>query len=215
MRTYVANGGTAIMTGYSAKVDDTGKWFDTPLPGRLTDVFGLRTNAFYRSDQPLKVAFDGHTITGSDPYYEVLELGTATPLATFTNTSEHSAAITINHFGKGVAIYLATAPQAELMGPLVRSLYAATGIKRGPSTPPGVIARDVDGRTLFVNMTQVRQTVDIASPRVWRPFPQGVLEPYRSGTARRRAGAMTGWPIGDRRRATRRAFRALRVTVPC
>ncbi len=39
IRAYVKNGGTVVMTGYSAKVDATGKWFDTPLPGGLTDVF--------------------------------------------------------------------------------------------------------------------------------------------------------------------------------
>jgi beta-galactosidase len=159
VRQYVANGGTVIMTGYSAKVDETGKWFETSLPGRLSDVFGLRTNAFYRADQPLKVTFEGQTLTGSDPYYEVLELGTAKPLATFESTPQKSAAITVNQFGKGQAIYVATAPQAELLGPLVRSLYPALGIKRGPSTPPGVIAREVDGRTLYVNTTQGPITV--------------------------------------------------------
>jgi len=52
VRDYVANGGTVIMTGYSAKVDETGKWFESPLPGRLSDVFGLRTSAFYRPSNP-------------------------------------------------------------------------------------------------------------------------------------------------------------------
>ena len=159
VRRYVANGGTVIMTGYSAKVDETGKWFETSLPGRLSDVFGLRTNAFYRAEHPLKVSFEGQTLTGSDPYYEVLELGTAKPLATFADTPQKGAAITVNHFGKGQAIYVATAPQAELLGPLVRSLYPALGIKRGPSAPPGVIAREVDGRTLYVNTTQTAITV--------------------------------------------------------
>jgi beta-galactosidase len=159
VRKYVANGGTVIMTGYSAKVDETGKWFETPLPGRLGDVFGVRTNAFYRAEQPLKVSFDGATLTGSDPYYEILEPSTATPLATFANTPQHSPAITINHYGKGQAIYVATAPQSELMGPLVRSLYAKLGITPGPKTPAGVIAREVDGRTLYVNTTQAPVSV--------------------------------------------------------
>ena len=37
------------MTAYSAKVDENNQWYDTPLPGRLTDVFGLRTNEFYNA----------------------------------------------------------------------------------------------------------------------------------------------------------------------
>ena len=113
VRRYVANGGTLIMTGYSAKVDATGKWFGTPLPGGLTDVFGLRTNEFYRSWNPLIVSFQGKQLTGSDNYYEVLEPSTAKTLAIFENTPAKSPAITINKFGKGRAIYLATAAQAQ------------------------------------------------------------------------------------------------------
>jgi beta-galactosidase len=162
IRRYVANGGTVIMTGYSAKVDATGKWFDTPLPGKLTDVFGLRTNEFYRSWNPLSISFQGKTLTGSDNYYEVLEPSTANALAVFENTPAKSPAITINKFGKGQAIYLATATQAPFIEPLVRSLYDELGIERGPATPDGVVARQVDGRTLYVNTRNAPATVHFA-----------------------------------------------------
>lgn len=165
IRHYVANGGTVIMTGYSAKVDGTGKWFETPLPGRLTDVFGLRTDAFYRSRQPLKVSFDGQELTGTDPYYEVLEPSTAKVIATFENTPQKSPAMTVNHFGKGQAIYLATASQAAFMAPLVRSLYAKLGINPGPATPKGVVARTVDGRTMYVNTNDTPVTVSFSGSR--------------------------------------------------
>jgi len=161
VRKYVANGGTVIMTGYSAKVDETGKWFETPLPGRLGDVFGVRTNAFYRADAPLKVMVGGEMRTGSDTYYEVLEPSTAKPLAMFENTPEKSPAITINSYGKGKAIYLATAAQPAFIEPLIRSLYGTLGIERGPETPNGVVARVVDGRTLYVNTNKAPATVTI------------------------------------------------------
>ena len=35
LREYVSNGGTVLMTALSAKVDEHGQWFDTPLPGTL------------------------------------------------------------------------------------------------------------------------------------------------------------------------------------
>lgn len=162
IRNYVANGGTVLMTGYSAKVDETGKWFETPLPGRLTDVFGVRTNEFYRSDAPLRFTFVGEERTGSDNYYEVLEPSTATTLATFSNTPQKSPAITVNHYGKGKAIYLATAVQSAFIDPLIRSLYGELGIERGPVTPPGVVARVVEGRTLYVNTNNAPATVTIA-----------------------------------------------------
>lgn len=162
IRRYVAAGGTVIMTGYSAKVDSTGKWFGTPLPGGLTDVFGLRTNEFYRAETPLKVRFEGQTLTGTDSYYEVLEPSSATTLASFDNTPRKSPAITMNRYGKGRAIYVATAAQEALLAPLVRSLYPVLGIARGPETPDGVVARVVEGRTLYVNTTAQPVRVPIA-----------------------------------------------------
>jgi beta-galactosidase len=140
-------------------VDETGKWFETPLPGRLTDVFGLRTNEFYRSQTPLEIDFDGARLIGTDAYYEVLELDTATPLAMFGNTPQKSPAIAINRYGKGQAIYLATAAQGPFIAPLIRSLYASLHIARGPQTPAGVVARVVDGRTLYVNTNDAPASV--------------------------------------------------------
>jgi beta-galactosidase len=165
VRKYVAGGGTVIMTGYSAKVDETGKWFETPLPGRLTDVFGVRTNEFYRADQPLTVKIDGAIRTGTDGYYEVLEPSTARPLAMFENTQKKSPAITINSYGKGKAIYLATAAQPAFIEPLIRSLYGTLGIERGPETPNGVVARVVDGRTMYVNTNNAPATVTITGSK--------------------------------------------------
>jgi beta-galactosidase len=165
VRKYVADGGTVVMTGYSAKVDETGKWFETPLPGRLADVFGLRTNAFYRHWEPLKVQFNGETLTGADNYYEVLELGAAKPLAVFENTPAKSAAISVNRFGKGQAIYLATAAQPSLIGPLLRSLYPQLGIERGPETPKGVVARVVEGRTMYVNTNNAPVTMTFSGSK--------------------------------------------------
>jgi beta-galactosidase len=179
VRHYVENGGTVIMTGYSAKADEHGQWFNTPLPGRLTDVFGLHTNAFYRAEKPLQVKLDGTVQAAKDPYYEVLELDTAKPLANFLNTPEKSVAVSINHHGKGQAIYLATASQSSMIGPLVRSLYAGTGVARGPRTPVGVYARVVDGRTLYVNSSTTPKIVKIEGAR------RGVLSGRRyNGTLR-------------------------------
>jgi beta-galactosidase len=153
IRRYVEAGGTVVMTAYSAKVDEHGQWFDTPLPGRLSDVFGLHTNAFYRSDALPQIAFDGKLLEATDRFYEVLEPATAQSLANFANTPDKSPAITLNRFGKGTAIYLATPAQSAILGSLVRSLYATLGIERGPETPAGVYARSVEGRTLYVNTT--------------------------------------------------------------
>jgi beta-galactosidase len=152
LRKFVSDGGTVIMTAQSDKVDDNNQWFDTPLPGGLTDVFGLRTNAFYNAGT-LQTTIGGEEVKAELGPYEVLEASSADVLARFSNTDGNVPAITVNRFGKGRAIYVATAAQPKLMGPLYRQLYESLGIAPGPKTPDGVYARVVDGRTLYVNTT--------------------------------------------------------------
>ncbi len=162
IRRYVKEGGTVVMTAFSAKVDEHSQWFDTPLPGRLDDVFGIRTSEFYRQSPLPEVSFEGQHLKASLDFYEVLEPRSARPLAAFTNTPEGSPAVTVNQYGKGRAIYVATPAQSSIIGPILRSLYASVGVERGPATPAGVSARVVEGRTLYVNTTDGAVDVPIA-----------------------------------------------------
>lgn len=160
LRGFVAGGGTAVMTAYSAKVNEHNQWFDTSLPGRLTDVFGLRTNEFYNTGE-VTTKIDGKEIKGDIGFYEVLEPSTAEVLARFTNVEGKTPSITLNKFGKGRAIYVGTPAQPQIMGPLYRQLYASLGIEPGPKTPDGVSAREVEGRVLYVNATGEPKDVTI------------------------------------------------------
>jgi beta-galactosidase len=152
LRKFVADGGTVIMTAQSAKVNDNNQWFDTPLPGGLTDVFGLRTSAFYNAGT-LQTTVDGAEVKAELGAYEVLEPSTAEVLASFANVGGRAPAVTANRYGKGRAIYVATAAHPQLMRPLYHQLFARLGIVPGPKTPDGVYARVVEGRTLYVNTT--------------------------------------------------------------
>ena len=130
LREYVSNGGTVLMTALSAKVDEHGQWFDTPLPGRLSDVFGLKTNAFY--DSPALIFdLDGKSMETNAHRYEVLEPSTATVLARFVSVPDHSPAITINKFGKGNALYLATESNPSTIGPVLAHVLQLAGIQAG------------------------------------------------------------------------------------
>lgn len=160
LRGFVAGGGTAVMTAYSAKVNENNQWFDTSLPGRLTDVFGLRTNEFYNTGE-VTTKIDGKEIKGDIGFYEVLEPSTAEVLARFTNVEGKTPSITVNKFGKGRAVYVGTPAQPQIMGPLYRQLYASLGIEPGPKTPDGVSARMVEGRVLYVNATGEPKDVTI------------------------------------------------------
>jgi beta-galactosidase len=161
IRNYVRNGGTVIMTAMSAKVDENSQWFDTPQPGRLSDVFGIRTEEFYRPSTPPEFSLTGKAVKTTIAFYEVLEPKTAKTMTTFTNTPEKSPALTVNSYGKGRAIYVGVPAQMSVLAPLVRSLYADLRIERGPETPSGVYARVVEGRTLYVNTTTHEKTITI------------------------------------------------------
>jgi beta-galactosidase len=162
LRDYVSGGGTILMTAFSAKVDEHAQWFDTPLPGRLSDVFGLKTNAFYNAASALAFGLDGDAVNTRVRRYEVLEPSTAVVLARFKNTPDHSPAVTINRFGKGNAIYLATESNASAIGPVLNHACKLAGVQPGPQTPEGVYARTVGGRTLYVNTTDREQRIPIA-----------------------------------------------------
>lgn len=55
--------------------------------------------------------------------------------------SDKPSAITVNTFGKGRAIYVATTAQPQIMKLLLRQLYAELGIEPGAKTPASVYAR--------------------------------------------------------------------------
>ena len=135
IRNYVANGGTVIMTAMSAKVDENNQWFDTPQPGRLSDVFGIRTEEFYRPSAPPEINLNGKLEKASIDFYEVLEPHTAKPMTMFTNTEGNSPAITVNSYGKGRTIYVGVPAQMSVLAPLVRGLYADLNTGKGPETP--------------------------------------------------------------------------------
>jgi beta-galactosidase len=141
------------MTGYSAKVDQNAQWFQTTLPGGLSDVFGLRTAAFYRNDSGVQFTLNGESVKSTATYYELLEPRTAKVLGEITNSYLPDAfpVLTVNQFGKGRAFYLATESNTTAIGPALELVKKAVGIQDGPHTPEGVYARVVKGRTFYVN----------------------------------------------------------------
>ncbi|WP_114210443.1 beta-galactosidase [Acidisarcina polymorpha] len=161
LREYVRAGGAVLMTAFSAKVDEHGQWFNTPLPGRLSDVFGIKVNAFYETPKPLSYELDGKSYQTDVRFYEVPEPSTATTLARFKDLPADVPAITINQFGKGKALYIAMPASDKVMQPILNQLIATLSLHRGPETPEGVYARSVQGRTLYVNSTASSQSIPL------------------------------------------------------
>lgn len=168
VRKFVQQGGTAIMTAFSAKADGSGQWYGTALPGGLSEVFGLRTGEFYKRTEALTGTIADNNFSTTINSYEVLEPSSARVLGRFTNIDGEPPVVTVNNFGKGQAIYVAVTAQPNVLKPLYRSLYEQLGIVRGHDTPKGVVARDVEGRTLYVNTSATPAEVRIVGHRKGR-----------------------------------------------
>ena len=174
LRAYVHEGGTVVMTAYSAKVNEHNQVFDTPQPGMLEDVFGIRANGFERNRThvgdinegglekknpnlfryQVSVRMGEKTVSPGVDYYEILEMRNAKCLAVLTGLPETLPAVTINRFGAGTAIYTAIPATEDLTELLLDYLCETLGIAMGLPTPDGVAARRIGERdTLYVNTT--------------------------------------------------------------
>lgn len=184
VKEFVQNGGTVIMTAYSAKVNENNTVFNTPLPGRLSDLFGIRICGFERTKthvasvneggvqkfymnlqrEHVGVLFENENIEIDIDYYENIELKTAEIVGSLTNLKEQLPAITCNSFGKGKAIYLAIPADEAILKPLMDKLYSELHINKGPETPQGVSARYIDEKTiLYINTTPFAKIISISS----------------------------------------------------
>lgn len=166
IREYVKNGGTVIMTSNSAMVDTTGQVFDTPLPGRLGDVFGVRLGGYEETDamnelsrkgckgKKLEVTYKGKLVDVESARYDVVDPKGAEAIAQITSLNKDYPIITANKYGKGKAIYVGLPANGNLLGGLFDDLIAELGVRKGPIVPSGVMARQIDDKHfLYLNVS--------------------------------------------------------------
>lgn len=169
IRTYVENGGSVLMTGYSATVDETSKVFDMPRPGMLSDVFGLRVAGFDRAGQPDRkgdmqsaertVHRQDETLPIRVDYVERLELHDAQPYAMLDNGQ---CAVSVNAYGKGKAYYLAPEANTELLQWMIDQLADELQLTPPPVAPEGVQAREIaPGQVFYVNTTNQPKVIPL------------------------------------------------------
>jgi beta-galactosidase len=143
IRYFVKNGGTVIMTAYSAKVNENSKIFSTPLPGCLTDVFGIQLKAFDRAYTSVPTINEGgaqkkdlrikrkdihfsilNNILEEDvDYYELIECETASVHLQMICDGESIPGCTMNNYGKGKAYYLAIPVDQIVMKYILKELF--------------------------------------------------------------------------------------------
>ena len=157
----MADGGIAVMNSYSAKVNENNTVFDTPQPGLLTDVFGVRAAIFHRAGilasrkavRQFSIRHEEDVLNYEASYWEKLELYGAEAYAVYTE-GEEGCAVSVNRYGKGKAFYISAETNAELFGWLYDEIAREEGLQQGIKTPEGLAVRKIaDREWLMVNTT--------------------------------------------------------------
>jgi len=166
IRDFVYNGGTVVMTSYSAVVDTTNQVFDCTRPGLLDDVFGIRLGSYEETEnmneisrvsfkgKRIQVSYKGKNIESESPRFDVIEPKGADVLANITSLDKDYPVITSNKYGKGRAIYIGLPARGEIIGPVLDDLISELSIKKGPDVPEGIMARQIDkNHFLYLNIS--------------------------------------------------------------
>lgn len=174
IRDYISNGGTVIMTGNSAIVDEHGQVFTSTHPGRLADVFGIRIASFEEPaalneisklglrGKKLRLTYGSKEIDTESGCFDVIEPRTAEVLGHLVGLDKDYPIITANKYGKGTAIYIGLPAKSEILDPMVDELIGKLAIKRGPTAPTNVMARFIDPKhVLYLNLNGESKTIEL------------------------------------------------------
>jgi beta-galactosidase len=174
IRAYVNQGGTVVMTANSALVDADNQVFTTTLPGRLSDVFGIRIAGFEEpealneisreslSGRKIRVVCQGRSAVVDSQRFDVIEAKGAEVLGQIVSLDKDYPIVTLHRYGKGRAIYLGLPVRGEVLNPLLDQLIDELAIRKGPATPANVLARQIDGRhILYVNLGKEPKVVEL------------------------------------------------------
>lgn len=166
IREYVKNGGTVIMTSHSAMVDETGQIFKTRLPGRLSDVFGIRVAGFEETEamneisrksyqgKKLSVQLNNTDVDVESARYDVIEPLQANVVANITSLDKDYPIVTVNQYGKGSAFYVGLPANESVISPILDELIDKLSVTKGPDVPKGVMARQIDAQHfLYLNVS--------------------------------------------------------------
>ena len=166
IRDYIFNGGTALMTSYSAVVDTTNQVFKSTQPGLLSDVFGIRVAGFeetinmneisrilFKANR-IRVSYKEKNIETESPRYDVIDPKGAEVIGSITSLDKDYPVITSNKYGKGRGIYIGLPARDEVLSPILDNLISELSIKKGPDVPDSVMARQIDkNHVLYLNIS--------------------------------------------------------------
>jgi len=180
--TFVADGGTAVMTYWSGVVDESDLCILGGVPGQgLQDVFGVREeeSQSYFQNESVRIAMtEGNPLRMEGDYAagetcSVIHAEGATVLATYG--SEYftgTPALTVKDHGKGKAYYVASRNEKRFLTDFYGRLTDGLAIERAIDTelPEGVTAQvRTDGETRYVflmNFNDTAQSIELDTTHV-------------------------------------------------
>ena len=166
---YVKNGGTFVTNFRAGVKDENSQIVKTPLPGLLREVLGATVKDYVPVyGQKIGVKF-GPELAGADGecllWADLLTPQSAKVLATYTGAYDGDAAITVNSFGKGKAVYIGSDLDVMSLARVLRTFLAMSGSKSDIEPPRGVeLTRRKSGSTEWIfllNHTAQEQKVTL------------------------------------------------------
>jgi beta-galactosidase len=142
IRTYVRNGGVFVTSFRLGAKNEASQIVRTPLPGLLRDVMGVTVSDYvpiYYPGQKVKFA---SALAAEDAevklWADILKPQTAEVLGAYIS-GDHAgeAAITVNRFGKGRAVYIGADLAAPSLARVLMTFAAQAGMKRAEA-PAGI-----------------------------------------------------------------------------
>jgi beta-galactosidase len=169
IRKYVRGGGTFVAGFRLGVKDEYSRIVGTPLPGLLRDVMGVSVKdpvPVYSEKIGVKL---GSQFGGAEAqvalWADLLQPESATVAATYTGAYDRDAAITMNSFGKGKAVYVGADLEPMSLARVLRTVLAMSGGNSAIEAQRGVEItrrRAGDKEWLFVlNHTPEEQTVSV------------------------------------------------------
>jgi len=176
LRRYVEEGGTLLATARTGVKDEVNAVVNMPLPGLLAEICGVEVDEYDALpadlDVPLELALPGLApdtqVVHAWLWCDVLTPTTAQPVARYGGEYyAGQAAITLNHFGQGQAVYVGTLGDTDLIDKVVGWLVAVTPISPALKAPDGVeaVERWKDDRRLLFLLNHADQAREVILPQ--------------------------------------------------
>lgn len=176
IRHFVAEGGTVVMTAYSAWFDEHGQITRNTRPNLLDDVFGIRLGSFQEphilnetaagadADDEIVVDVAGVDVRVSAPRIDEVHLRGAETVATTSGLDQPYPVVTAHDYGCGRAVYVSVPARRGLIDRVIHDELDRLAIRASIDAPRGVLARRTDERhALFVNISAEPQTIFLPS----------------------------------------------------